>query len=100
LLLDEPFGSLDAQTRMVMQDLFLSLQEQFSVTSILVSHDIDEAVYMSSRCIVLSGRPATLRATVDIGLPLPRHRTGARNMPELVGYRAQLWDLLRQPAGA
>jgi ABC-type nitrate/sulfonate/bicarbonate transport system ATPase subunit len=95
LLLDEPFGALDAQTRIVMQDLFLTLQEQFRVTSVLVTHDIDEAVYMSSRCLVLTGRPASLRATIDIDLPWPRQRTGARNMPELVRYRAQLWDLLK-----
>ena len=97
LLLDEPFGALDAQTRLVMQDLFLSLQEQFAVTSIMVTHDIDEAVYVSSRCVVLSPRPSGVKEIVEIALPWPRHRTEARNLPEFVNYRAHLWGLLRQP---
>jgi ABC-type nitrate/sulfonate/bicarbonate transport system ATPase subunit len=96
LLLDEPFGALDAQTRLVMQDLFLSLQERYGLTAVLVTHDIDEAVYMSHRCIVLGRNPGHVKATVRIELPTPRHRYDVRAASEFGRYRSDLWNLLRE----
>jgi NitT/TauT family transport system ATP-binding protein len=94
LLLDEPFGALDAQTRMLMQDLYLGLHEKFKLTTLLITHDVDEAIYMSSSCTVLTRRPSRVKETVVIDLPQPRLSSNARNVPQFVQYRAHVWDLL------
>jgi NitT/TauT family transport system ATP-binding protein len=73
LLLDEPFASLDAQTRLEMQELLLELWGQFGMTVIFVTHDVDEAILLSDRVIVMSPRPGQIRA--DWGVRLPRPRT-------------------------
>jgi NitT/TauT family transport system ATP-binding protein len=97
LLMDEPFGALDAQTRMVMQDLYLELQEAHNLTSLLVTHDIEEAVYMSSRCIVLGPRPARVRAVIDIDGD-KRRSSERRESTKLAMLRTQIWEMLRQDA--
>jgi NitT/TauT family transport system ATP-binding protein len=73
LLLDEPFGALDAQTRLQMQEMLLELWSEFHMTIVFVTHDIDEAILLSDRVIVLSRRPGRIRA--DLEVPLPRPRT-------------------------
>jgi NitT/TauT family transport system ATP-binding protein len=73
LLLDEPFGALDAQTRLQMQEMLLELWSEFHMTIVFVTHDIDEAILLSDRVIVLSRRPGQIRA--DLEVPLPRPRT-------------------------
>jgi NitT/TauT family transport system ATP-binding protein len=73
LLLDEPFGALDAQTRLQMQEMLLELWSEFHMTIVFVTHDIDEAILLSDRVIVLSRRPGEIRA--DLEVPLPRPRT-------------------------
>jgi sulfonate transport system ATP-binding protein len=75
LLLDEPFGALDALTRIQMQKEVLRIWEYEKTTMILVTHDIDEAIYLSDRVIVLSNRPARIQKTVEINIPRPRDRT-------------------------
>jgi NitT/TauT family transport system ATP-binding protein len=81
-----------------MQDLLLSLQERFTFTALLVTHDIDEAIYLSSRCVVLSQRPATVKAVFEINLP-SRHEEGdPRSDPQIRVLHAQLWELLRDDA--
>jgi NitT/TauT family transport system ATP-binding protein len=98
VLLDEPFSSLDAQTRLFMQDWFLRLQDQFQFSALLVTHDIDEAVYMASRCVVLTRGPGTVKSTVDVKLPEPRLEHDVRRDPDFGRYRSDLWDLLRYDA--
>lgn len=75
LLLDEPFGALDAITRIGMQDEILRIREENQTTMILVTHDIDEAVYLCDRVVVLSRQPGEIKEIVDVNLPRPRNRT-------------------------
>lgn len=77
LLLDEPFGALDAFTRIQMQEEVMRIREQQQTTMILVTHDIDEAVYMGDRVAIMSSRPGTIRKIFDVGLGRPRDRASA-----------------------
>ncbi|GHU37401.1 aliphatic sulfonates import ATP-binding protein SsuB [Clostridia bacterium] len=76
LLLDEPFGALDAFTRINMQEETLRIWEREKTTMLLVTHDIDEAIYLSDRIIVLSAKPGRIKADIAISLPRPRERSG------------------------
>ncbi|MES2994121.1 MAG: ABC transporter ATP-binding protein [Pseudomonadota bacterium] len=75
LLLDEPFGALDNQTRALMQELLLSIWELHRKTVLFVTHDIDEAIFMANRCAVFSARPGRIKNELQIDLPYPRHYT-------------------------
>ncbi len=75
LLLDEPFGALDNQTRALMQELLLGIWEREKKTVLFVTHDIEEAIFMATRCLVMSSRPGRIKADVRIDLPAPRHYT-------------------------
>ncbi len=77
LLMDEPFGALDAQTRNRMQKELLSIWEKTKKTIVFVTHSVDEAVYLADRIVVLSGRPGTIREVLDLPWPKPRDRTSA-----------------------
>lgn len=72
MLMDEPFSALDAQTRLMMQELLLEVWEEFGMTIVFVTHDIDEAVYLGSRVAVLTRRPGRLKALFEVDLPRPR----------------------------
>ncbi|CAG8864560.1 Aliphatic sulfonates import ATP-binding protein SsuB [Pseudomonas fluorescens] len=76
LLLDEPFGALDALTRQQLQDELLDIRERSGVTILLVTHDAEEATYLADRVVVLEPRPGRIKSVVDIDLPHPRQRTG------------------------
>jgi NitT/TauT family transport system ATP-binding protein len=76
LLMDEPFGALDAQTRNIMQGELLRIWEKEHISVLFVTHSVDEAVYLADRVIVLSARPGTVKEIFDISLPRPRIRTG------------------------
>ena len=77
LLLDEPFGALDAFTRMNMQHEMLRIWEQDNTTMVIVTHDIDEAIYLSHRVVVMGKNPGVVRTVVPVDLPFPRDRTDA-----------------------
>lgn len=94
LLMDEPFGSLDAQTRYNLEDEVLSLVKELDVTTLFVTHDIDEAVYMSDRVMVLSHRPAELLHTESIDLAWPRNQILTRSHPRFGVLRGELMKLI------
>jgi ABC-type nitrate/sulfonate/bicarbonate transport system ATPase subunit len=90
LLLDEPLGALDAFTRMKMQDEVLRLWQARGTTMLLVTHDIDEAIYMSDRIVLMTQRPGRIDRMLDIDLPRPRER----NSPAFLALRSQILELL------
>jgi ABC-type nitrate/sulfonate/bicarbonate transport system ATPase subunit len=90
LLLDEPLGALDAFTRMRMQDEVLRIWQARATTMLLVTHDIDEAIYMSDRIVIMTPRPGRIERVIDVTLPRPRHR----NADEFLRLRAHILELL------
>jgi NitT/TauT family transport system ATP-binding protein len=97
LLMDEPFGALDAQTRETMQEELTRLWERTAKTILFVTHDIEEAVYLGDRVIVLSARPGRVREQITIDLPRPRGLEVKKSIPCLE-YRNYIWDLIRGEA--
>jgi NitT/TauT family transport system ATP-binding protein len=87
LLMDEPFGSLDAQTRLGLEDLVLDLRKRLKISVIVVTHDIDEAVYLADRVVVLAGKPATVVDSVKIDLGMDRDQIRTKSDPRFVEYR-------------
>jgi NitT/TauT family transport system ATP-binding protein len=94
LLMDEPFGALDAQTREIMQEELMNLWERTKKTVVFVTHDIDEAVFLADRVVVLTARPARIREEVTIDLPRPRD-IAVRKSVKLLEYRNYIWDMIR-----
>ncbi|MBA2577973.1 MAG: ABC transporter ATP-binding protein [Euzebyaceae bacterium] len=101
LLMDEPFASVDAQTRADLEDLVLRLRDEFDVTVLFVTHDIDEAIYLSDRVIVLTPPPTRVREVVDVNLPRPRDQIETKGLPAFTRLRAHVFELIkREPAGS
>jgi len=94
LLLDEPFGALDNQTRALMQELLLSIWELHKKTVLFVTHDIDEAIFMANRCAVFSARPGRIKNELRIDLPYPRHYT-VKTTPRFSELKAQVTEDIR-----
>jgi NitT/TauT family transport system ATP-binding protein len=94
LLLDEPFGALDNQTRALMQELLLGIWEADRKTVLFVTHDIDEAIFMANRVAVMTARPGRIKSDIAIDLPHPRHYT-IKTSPEFSAYKAQLTEEIR-----
>lgn len=99
LLMDEPFGSLDAQTRFDLEDLVLSLRKRLAISIVVVTHDIDEAVYLADRVIVLSGHPATVIDKVDINLGFDRDQIATKSDHRFVDYRSRILGQIRRKCG-
>jgi NitT/TauT family transport system ATP-binding protein len=97
LLMDEPFGSLDAQTRELMQEELMRIWERTGKTVVFVTHDIEEAVYLGNRVLVLGTRPARLCREVTIDLPRPRD-VAVRKSVACLEYRNAIGDLIRGEA--
>jgi NitT/TauT family transport system ATP-binding protein len=91
LLMDEPFASVDAQARADLEDLVLQVQRTYGVTILFVTHDIDEAVYLSDRVIVLTRPPTTVQETVSVRLPRPRDQVATKELPEFARLRAHVF---------
>ena len=94
LLMDEPFGALDAQTRELMQEELNTIWQQTRNTVLFVTHDIDEAVYLADRVIVFTARPGRIKDEVRIKLERPR-RIDVKKSAAYMGYRNRVWDSLR-----
>jgi ABC-type nitrate/sulfonate/bicarbonate transport system ATPase subunit len=90
LLLDEPLGALDAFTRMRMQDEVLRIWQARGTTMLLVTHDIDEAIYMSDRIVIMSPRPGRVDRVIVVPLARPRHR----NDPQFLRLRSEILEIL------
>jgi len=94
LLMDEPFGALDAQMRLTLQTELLRLCRRFNKTVLFVTHDIDEAVALADRCVVFAGRPGTIDYVLDVPLPRERNLIQLRSDPAYVALCADLWQRL------
>jgi NitT/TauT family transport system ATP-binding protein len=100
LLMDEPFASVDAQTRGDLEDLVLRVRDEFGVTVLFVTHDIDESVYLSDRVVVLTHSPTTVKEIVPVALPSPRDQIRTKELPEFAHLRAHVYRQIKreQPA--
>jgi NitT/TauT family transport system ATP-binding protein len=97
LLMDEPFAALDEQTRLLLGDKVLQIQQQLKQTTLLITHNITEAVQMSDRILVMTYRPGKVKRIVDIDLPRPR-KSDIVGSEEFGRYVAQIWNDLREEA--
>jgi NitT/TauT family transport system ATP-binding protein len=98
--MDEPFASVDAQTRADLEDLVLRVRHHFGVTVVFVTHDIDESVYLSDRVVVLTPSPTTVLEILDVPLPRPRDQVATKELPEFAHLRAHVWRSIRRPEDA
>jgi NitT/TauT family transport system ATP-binding protein len=96
LIMDEPFAAVDAQTRADLEDLVRELWERLGVTVVFVTHDIDEAVYLGGRVIVLSKSPTVVYQDVVIDLPAKRDQLETRSLPRFAELRAQVYEAVQQ----
>jgi NitT/TauT family transport system ATP-binding protein len=96
LLMDEPFAAVDAQTRADLEDLVRSLWQRFRVTRIFITHDIDEAVYLGQRVLVLAARATSVQEDVRIDLPDQRDQLGTRSEPRFTELRSHLYAEIRK----
>ena len=95
LLMDEPFGALDAQNRELLQEELERIWNTSRKTVLFVTHDIDESIYLADRIIVFTARPGRIKADIKIDLPRPRAME-IKKSPQYTEYRNQIWDLLRE----
>jgi NitT/TauT family transport system ATP-binding protein len=96
LLMDEPFASVDAQTRGDLEDLILRVREEFAVTIVFVTHDIDESVYLSDRVVVLTHAPTEVKEVIPVELPFPRDQIATKELPEFAHLRAHVYRLIKR----
>jgi NitT/TauT family transport system ATP-binding protein len=100
LLMDEPFASVDAQTRGDLEDLILRVRERYGITILFVTHDIDESVYLSDRVIVLTHSPTEVKEVVAVDLPRPRDQITTKELPEFSHLRAHVYRLIKREQAA
>jgi NitT/TauT family transport system ATP-binding protein len=105
LLMDEPFASVDAQTRGDLEDLVLQVRDEFGITILFVTHDIDESVYLADRVVVLTHSPTEVKEIIPVDLPRPRDQISTKELPEFAHLRAHVYRLIKreqkaaEPAG-
>jgi NitT/TauT family transport system ATP-binding protein len=95
LLMDEPFASVDAQTRADLEDLVLAIRLEYDVTVLFVTHDIDESVYMGDRVVILTPRPSRVQEVLEIDLPRPRDQVDTKELPEFAHLRAHVYRAIK-----
>jgi NitT/TauT family transport system ATP-binding protein len=95
LLLDEPFGALDTQTRSLMQELLLQIWEDLHKTVLFVTHDVEEAIFLSDRIFVMTARPGRIKAVLEVPLPRPRSYE-VKSSPEFTAIKKELSRLIRE----
>ncbi|HEX9644169.1 MAG TPA: ABC transporter ATP-binding protein [Acidimicrobiia bacterium] len=95
LLMDEPFASVDAQTRGDLEDLVLSVHATFGITVVFVTHDIDESVYLADRIVVLDRRPTRVKEIVSVTLPRPRDQAETRELADFAHLRGHVFRLIK-----
>jgi NitT/TauT family transport system ATP-binding protein len=96
LLMDEPFASVDAQTRGDLEDLVLQVRDEFGITILFVTHDIDESVYLSDRIVVLTHSPTEVKEVIPVGLPRPRDQIATKELTEFARLRAHVYRLIKR----
>jgi NitT/TauT family transport system ATP-binding protein len=96
LLMDEPFGALDAQTRAVLQDELLTLWARIQSTVLFITHDLDEAIYLSDMVIIMGRRPGRIKEVLEVKLPRPRYSYDARAEPEFARLRNIAWQSIKE----
>ncbi|MEU9348500.1 ABC transporter ATP-binding protein [Streptomyces sp. NPDC048278] len=96
LLMDEPFASVDAQTREDLEDLVLRVHAEFGMTTVFITHDIDESVYLADRVLVLSSPPSRVVTTIPVKLPGPRDQITTKSLDEFIAVRNEIAHLIRQ----
>jgi ABC-type nitrate/sulfonate/bicarbonate transport system ATPase subunit len=99
LLMDEPFGALDAITKAALQDVLLSVQAKTAATVVFITHDLDEAIYLSDRVLVISGSPGSIMMAVDTELPRPRDQLATRELARYLHVRHLLGRALKSADG-
>ncbi len=95
LFMDEPFGALDAQTRSAMQDLLLGVLQSEGKTVMLITHSVEEAIYLSNRVIVISARPSRIRRVIDVPFPFPRQQS-LHDQPAFAQLRSEVYALVME----
>jgi len=98
--MDEPFASVDAQTRGDLEDLVLQVRHQYGVTVLFVTHDIDESVYLSDRVVVLTHSPTEVKEVVAVDLPRPRDQIATKELPEFAHLRAHVYRQIKREQSA
>jgi NitT/TauT family transport system ATP-binding protein len=96
LLMDEPFASVDAQTRGELEDLVLQVREEYGITILFVTHDIDESVYLADRVVVLTHSPTEVKEIVQVDLGRPRDQIATKELPEFVHLRGHVYRLIKK----
>jgi NitT/TauT family transport system ATP-binding protein len=101
LLMDEPFSALDAQTREILQKELLRIHAETGKTILFVTHDLDEAIYLSDRVIVMGAKPGRIKATLPVPFPRPRAELPLlRGAPAFQKMRGEMWELIRAPSAS
>src|SRR5690349_4057702 len=96
LLSDEPFASVDAQTRTDLEDLILRVRDEYGITTLFVTHDIDESIYLADRVVVLTHAPTEVKEIVPVDLPRPRDQLATKELPEFSQLRGHVYRQIKR----
>jgi NitT/TauT family transport system ATP-binding protein len=96
LLMDEPFGALDAMTRQALQDEVLAIAARTGATVLFITHDLEEAIYLGDRIVAMRPNPGRFELSFEIDLPRPRDQLTTRERPEFLRMRRQLFDVIKE----